>query len=73
MLLTDSREEDAEMRDLLFRLSPAKAYLRFVIEREVFCRYRLNCRDAVGVYADIDEETLKTNVMILAEPMSESL
>ena len=73
LLAVQCREEDTEMRDLLFRLSPAKAYLRFVIEREVFCRYRLNCRDAVGVYADIDEETLKTNVMILAEPMSESL
>jgi porphobilinogen deaminase len=43
-----------------------------MIEREIFCRYRLNCRDAVGVYADINEETLKTDIMILAEPMSES-
>jgi porphobilinogen deaminase len=60
------------MRDLLFGLSPARAYLRFMIERDIFCRYRLNCRDAVGVYADINEETLKTDIMILAEPMSES-
>ena len=72
MLAVQCREEDTEMRDLLFRLSPAKAYLRFMIEREIFCRYRLNCRDAVGVYADINEETLKTDIMILAEPMSES-
>ena len=72
LLAVQCREEDAEMRDLLFRLSPARAYLRFMLEREVFCHYRLNCRDAVGVYAAIDEETLKTGVMILAEPMSES-
>lgn len=72
LLAVQCREEDAEMRNLLFGLSPARAYLRFMIEREIFCRYRLNCRDAVGVYADIDEETLKTDVMILAEPMNES-
>lgn len=72
LLAVQCREEDAEMRDLLFGLSPARAYLRFMLEREVFCRYRLNCRDAVGVYAAIDEETLKADVMILAEPMSES-
>ena len=72
LLAVQCREEDAEMRDLLLRLSPARAYLRFMIEREIFCRYRLNCRDAVGVYADINEETLKTDIMILAEPMSES-
>jgi porphobilinogen deaminase len=72
LLAVQCREEDTEMRDLLFGLSPARAYLRFMIEREIFCRYRLNCRDAVGVYADINEETLKTDIMILAEPMSES-
>lgn len=72
LLAVQCREEDAEMRDLLFRLSPAKAYLRFMIEREIFCRYRLNCRDAVGVYADIDEAALRTDVLLLAEPMSES-
>jgi len=72
LLAVQCREDDAEMRELLFRLSPAKAYLRFMLEREIFCRYRLNCRDAVGVYADIDTESLKTDVMILAEPMGES-
>ena len=69
LLAVQCREEDAEMRELLFGLSPAKAYLRFMIEREVFCRYRLNCRDAVGVYASIDEEALTTDVLLLAEPM----
>ena len=72
LLAVQCREDDSELRDLLFGLSPARAYLRFMIEREIFCRYRLNCRDAVGVYADINEETLKTDIMILAEPMSES-
>lgn len=72
LLAVQCREEDAEMRDLLFGLSPARAYLRFMIEREIFCRYRLNCRDAVGVYADIDEATLRTDVLLLAEPMSGS-
>ena len=72
LLAVQCREEDTEMRDLLFRLSPARAYLRFMIEREVFCRYRLNCRDAVGVYASIDEEALTTDVLLLAEPMRES-
>lgn len=69
LLAVQCREEDTEMRDLLFGLSPARAYLRFMIEREIFCRYRLNCRDAVGVYADIDEAALKTDVLLLAEPM----
>ncbi|MBR3172277.1 MAG: hypothetical protein IKF22_13685 [Lachnospiraceae bacterium] len=69
LLAVQCREEDAEMRDLLYELSPAKAYLRFMIEREIFCRYRLNCRDAVGVYADIDEAELKADVLLLAEPM----
>lgn len=72
LLAVQCREEDTEMRDLLFRLSPARAYLRFMIEREIFCRYRLNCRDAVGVYASIDEEALTTDVLLLAEPMRES-
>ena len=72
LLAVQCREDDSELRDLLFGLSPARVYLRFMIEREIFCRYRLNCRDAVGVYADINEETLKTDIMILAEPMSES-
>ena len=72
LLAVQCREEDAEMRDLLYGLSPAKAYLRFMIEREIFCRYRLNCRDAVGVYADIDEAALRTDVLLLAEPMSGS-
>ena len=72
LLAVQCRAEDAEMRDLLFRLSPAKAYLRFMIEREIFCRYRLNCRDAVGVYAAVDEAALRTDVLLLAEPMSES-
>ena len=72
LLAVQCREEDAEMRDLLFGLSPARAYLRFMIEREIFCRYRLNCRDAVGVYADIDEAALRTDVLLLAEPMSGS-
>ncbi|MBR3154633.1 MAG: hypothetical protein IKF10_06485, partial [Lachnospiraceae bacterium] len=72
LLAVQCREEDTEMRDLLFRLSPARAYLRFMIEREVFCRYRLNCRDAVGVYADIDEALLKANILLLAEPVSVS-
>lgn len=73
LLAVQCREDDAELRDLLFGLSPARAYLRFMIEREVFCRYRLNCRDAVGVYASIDEEALTTDVLLLAEPMRESL
>ena len=72
LLAVQCREEDAEMRELLFGLSPAKAYLRFMLERDIFCRYRLNCRDAVGVYADIDEAALRTDVLLLAEPMSES-
>ena len=72
LLAVQCREEDAEMRKLLFGLSPAKAYLRFMIEREIFCRYRLNCRDAVGVYADVDEAALRTDVLLLAEPMSGS-
>lgn len=72
LLAVQCREEDTEMRDLLFGLSPARAYLRFMIEREIFCRYRLNCRDAVGVYASIDEEALTTDVLLLAEPMRES-
>ena len=72
LLAVQCREEDTEMRELLFGLSPARAYLRFMIEREIFCRYRLNCRDAVGVYASIDEEALTTDVLLLAEPMRES-
>ena len=67
LLAVQCRAEDEEMRDLLFGLSPAKAYLRFMIEREIFCRYRLDCRDAVGVYAHIDEEVLKVDLKILWE------
>ena len=67
LLAVQCRAEDEEMRNLLFGLSPAKAYLRFMIEREIFCRYRLDCRDAVGVYAHIDEEALKVDLKILWE------
>ena len=42
-----------EMRALLAKITPAEHELRYRIEREIFCRYRCDCRSAVGIHARI--------------------
>ena len=54
MLACECREDDEELRALLARMTPAENELRYRIEREIFCRYRCDCRSAVGIYARIE-------------------
>ena len=54
MLACECRESDAEMRTLLDRITPSENYLRYEIERGIFCRFRCDCRSAVGIYARVD-------------------
>ena len=51
MLACECRESDAEMRSLLERITPPENYLRYEIERGIFCRFRCDCRSAVGIHA----------------------
>lgn len=53
MLACECRESDKEMRALLAKITPAEHELRYRIEREIFCRYRCDCRSAVGIHARI--------------------
>ena len=56
MLACECREDDAEMRRVLDRITPAANYLRYQIEREIFCRFRCDCRSAVGIHARIGDQ-----------------
>ncbi len=53
MLACECRESDEKMRALLAKITPAEHELRYRIEREIFCRYRCDCRSAVGIHARI--------------------
>ncbi len=55
MLACECRESDAEMRALLDRITPPQNYLRYRIERDIFCRFRCDCRSAVGIHAAVGQ------------------
>lgn len=57
MLACECRESDAEMRALLDRITPPENYLRYEIERGIFCRFRCDCRSAVGIHARISRNS----------------
>ena len=63
MLACECRESDEEMRALLAKITPAEHELRYRIEREIFCRYRCDCRSAVGIHARIVNGTPELLVM----------
>ena len=63
MLACECRESDEEIRALLDRITPPANYLRYQIEREIFCRYRCDCRSAVGIHAQIGDGGVKLLVM----------
>ena len=53
MLACECRESDTEMRALLDSITPTENYLRYEIERGIFCRFRCDCRSAVGIHARV--------------------
>ena len=57
MLACECRESDAEIRALLDRITPPENYLRYEIERGIFCRFRCDCRSAVGIHARISRNS----------------
>ena len=63
MLACECRESDEEMRELLDRITPPENYLRYEIERGIFCRFRCDCRSAVGIHAVMGENSAKLLVM----------
>ncbi len=63
MLACECRESDAEMRALLDRITPPQNYLRYRIERDIFCRFRCDCRSAVGIHAAVGQDGAKLLVM----------
>ena len=63
MLACECRESDGEIRGILYRMTPARNYLRYRIEREIFCRFRCDCRTPVGIYADVGDQSAKLYVM----------
>ena len=64
LLAVQCREDDHVLRKLLFDMSDPKAYLRFMVERELFCRFRCGCDAPIGIYARIDEAELKASVSL---------
>ena len=65
LLACECREEDMEIRALLESLTPPQNALRYQVERELFCRYRCDCRSAVGIYARIS--TAGTELFVMCE------
>ena len=65
LLACECREEDMEIRALLELLTPPQNALRYQVERELFCRYRCDCRSAVGIYARIS--TAGTELFVMCE------
>ena len=63
MLACECRESDAEMRSLLDRITPPENYLRYEIERGIFCRFRCDCRSAVGIHARVGGSGAELYVM----------
>ena len=61
----ECRESDAEMRALLDRITPPENYLRYEIERGIFCRFRCDCRSAVGIHARISQNS--ANLLLMYE------
>ena len=53
LLACECRESDTEMRELLDRITPPENYIRYAIEREIFCRFRCDCRSAVGIHVKL--------------------
>ena len=68
MLACECRESDAEVRALLDRITPAENYLRFRIERDIFCRFRCDCRQAVGIYAAVRDCSAELLMMYEENP-----
>ena len=54
MLACECRESDVQIRALLDRITPPENYLRYEIERGIFCRFRCDCRSAVGIHARVE-------------------
>ena len=65
MLACECRESDAEMRALLDRITPPENYLRYEIERGIFCRFRCDCRSAVGIHARMSQNS--ANLLLMYE------
>ena len=65
LLACECREEDMEIRALLESLTLPQNALRYQVERELFCRYRCDCRSAVGIYARIS--TAGTELFVMCE------
>ena len=65
LLACECREEDMEIRALLESLTPPQNALRYQVARELFCRYRCDCRSAVGIYARIS--TAGTELFVMCE------
>ena len=63
MLACECRESDTEMRTLLDRITPPENYLRYEIERGIFCRFRCDCRSAVGIHARVGGSGAELYVM----------
>ena len=63
MLACECRESDFEMRTLLDRITPPENYLRYEIERGIFCRFRCDCRSAVGIHARVSSGGAQLYVM----------
>ena len=47
------------------RITPPENYLRYEIERGIFCRFRCDCRSAVGIYARISQNS--ANLLLMYE------
>ena len=63
MLACECRESDVQIRALLDRITPPENYLRYEIERGIFCRFRCDCRSAVGIHARVEGSSAQLLIM----------
>lgn len=64
ILAIECREADAAIRDLLARISDPDTRRRFDAERDLFCRMQADCTMAVGVYAQVRGDQIRTRAML---------
>lgn len=63
MIAVECRREDVEMLSLLSKIKDEESFLRFTAERYMLSLLHADCKEAVGVYSEIDGETITVSAL----------
>lgn len=63
MIAVECRKEDAKMLSLLSKIKDEESFLRFTAERYMLSLLHADCKEAVGVYSEIDGETITVSAL----------